>query len=162
MSVWIKKKKANLRINSLEKLLAKMGSFQVTNKEKMCKQPAAQAYQGNSYCEGIFLVCGLQMCQGAEAEVVMVGGGVGAMLRITVLPVPACLALSALPCGAVPESHGVMAPWSLDRQLPMGTEFLTNTLFHFHSMEQALVRCCGSGHLVQGSLPSSLGARCGK
>lgn len=56
----------------------------------MCKQPAAQAYQGNSYCEVIFLICGLQMCQGAEVKVVMVGGGVGAMLRIRVLLDPFC------------------------------------------------------------------------
>lgn len=42
-------------------------------------------------------------------EVMMVGGGVGATLRSRVLPVPLCLALSALLSAAVPDLHGVMA-----------------------------------------------------
>lgn len=51
------------------------------------------------------------------------------MLRIRVLPVSVCLALSALPRGAVPDLHSVMVgSLELGQAVPMGTKSLTKAL----------------------------------
>lgn len=71
----------------------------------MCKQAAAQPI----YCQGIFLICDLQTCQGTEVKVMRSGGGLGALVRTRecclrwsvqpFLPYP-CDAIAFLPMGS--------------------------------------------------------------
>lgn len=114
----------------------------------MCKQPAAQAYQGNSFFVKASSVSAACRCWGTEVEGVVAAGAVEATVRTRVLPGSVCLALPALPRGAVPDPHDGMA---VSLELPQGQGnnctyqyFLTKALLHLHSVEQVLLTWCGS------------------
>lgn len=150
MSVWIKKKQCkNQQSRKIISKGAKSSSYQQG-------ENVQEASSSGTLLLWRHLLC-VQLAGDWSGGVVMAGGGVGAMLRTRVLPV--CLPSPSCPALWAP-TMGWLHPWSLDRQFPTGTKLLTKVLLHLHSMKQALLRWCASRHLMLGSLPSSLGARC--